>query len=173
MRRMGSQSAIHLRMRLVVAAAAFAIACGGDYGTDPDGNNNENNSGNTSVKVLTATINGTPFTAATLNGAYLGGSLSINGFNTLRSLTISAINLTGPGTYSLSIGNQRERMVQSATAPISSRRDSVAPARSRWTTATLFRLTGTFSFTAYTSAGGGLGNPVVTVINGVFDISVP
>jgi hypothetical protein len=41
------------------------------------------------------------------------------------------------------------------------------------TTARLGRITGTFTFTAYTSAGTGLGKPVVTVLNGVFDISSP
>jgi hypothetical protein len=41
------------------------------------------------------------------------------------------------------------------------------------TTATLSRITGTFSFIAYTGAGTGLGSAVITVQNGTFDISNP
>jgi hypothetical protein len=41
------------------------------------------------------------------------------------------------------------------------------------TTAVLGHIKGQFTFTAYTDAGGGLGKPVVTVLNGVFDITAP
>ena len=154
----------------LAVAAALAIGCGGGS-TNPDGTPNTN--GNT--KVLTATINGTAFTATTVSGAYLNGSISINGYNNQRSLTISAIGLNGPGTYSLTRGNPNSALAQIIG-------DAVAGTFSTGfggagsitlTTAVLGHIKGTFTFTAYTVAGGGLGQPVVTVQNGTFDITNP
>jgi hypothetical protein len=154
---------------LITVAAALAIGCGGSS-TGPDGTGGPN----TNAKVLTATINGSPFTATTLVGAYLGGSLTINGFNSVRSLNISAINLNGPGTYSLGLGNPNSALAQVAdgtTGQFSTGYGGTGTLT--LTIATLGHIKGQFTFTAYTSAGGGLGKPVVTVLDGVFDITTP
>jgi hypothetical protein len=146
-------------------------ACGG--GSTGPNNNNGNPSG--SVKVLTATINGAAFTGNEIVGAFLQGSgITINASSTTRTITISG-NIPGPGTYQLGQGNQWSLLAQvhgDATAGTFSTGFGGA---GTFTVeiATLFRIKGTFSFTAYTVAGGGVGKPVVTVQNGTFDISNP
>ena len=154
----------------LVLATTLALACGGG-GTGPDGTPNNN----TNTKVITATINGTAFTATTVSGAYLGGSLSINGTSNQRSISISAIGLNGPGTYSLTRGNPNSALAQiGGDAAAGTFSTGFGGAGSiTLTTAVLGHIKGTFTFTAYTVAGGGLGQPVVTVQNGVFDITSP
>ena len=139
-------------------------------------NNNPpgNNPPGGNVKVVTATINGAPFTATTVVGAYLGGGLTITGQNAQRTITISAINVAGPGTITFGIGNQWSALAQSIDGTQGTFSTGFGGTGSLiLTTATLFRITGTFTFTAYTMAGGGLGQPVITVLNGTFDISNP
>jgi len=165
------------RQVLLAAIAVVAIGCGGGGGgsTGPN-NNNGNNNGNNggSVKVVTASLNGQPFTATTVTGAFLGGQFTFTAFNASRSIHISAINLAGTGTISLNVGNQWSALGQiggASEGTFSTGYGGVGTVT--LTTATLFRVTGTFSFTAYTSSGPGLGQPVITVMNGVFDISNP
>jgi hypothetical protein len=88
-------------------------------------------------------------------------------------LQISAINLTGPGTYSLNVGNPNSglAMVGDGTGQFSSGFGGTGTLVV--TTAVLGHVKGTFTFTAYTSAGTGAGKPVVTVTNGVFDLTNP
>jgi hypothetical protein len=161
----------------LILAASAASCGGGSETTAPNGNNGNNNPPNNNpggtVKVLTASFNGTPFSATTLNGAYLNGSLSINGYDSQRTLTISAINIAGPGTITFGIGNQWSALAQSIDNRGSFSTGFGGTGTLTLTTATLFRVTGTFTFTAYTVAGGGLGQPVITVLNGTFDISNP
>lgn len=166
-----------IRQVLLLATAVVAIGCGGGGGgsTGPN-NNNGNNNGNNggSVKVVTATLNGQPFTATTVSGAYLSGQLSITAFNASRSINITAINLAGTGTISLNVGNQWSALGQIGGATEGTYSTGYGGVGTvTLTTATLFRVTGTFSFTAYSSSGSGLGQPVITVTNGVFDISNP
>ncbi len=156
------------RFVAVLIFAAGATVCGGSS-TDPGGNG-----GTGSAKVLTATINGQAFTGVTVNAAYLNGSLTINGVNASRSISINAINVTGPGTIALGIGNPWSALagvVDGNLGIFSSGYGGTGTVT--LTTATLGRVTGTFTFTGYTSAGTGAGKPVVTVLNGVFDITNP
>lgn len=158
--------------------AAFVVSCGGgSNATAPNGNNGNNNPPNNqpgaTVKVLTASVNGTAFSATTLSGAYLNGSLTINGYDAQRTLTISAINIAGPGTITLGQGNQWSALAQSIDNRGHFSTGFGGTGTLTLTTATLFRITGTFTFTAYTVNGGGLGQPVITVLNGSFDISNP
>ena len=154
----------------IIVAAALIVGCGSS-GTGPDGTGNTN----TSTKVLTATINGTAFTATTVSGAYFNGTISINGSSNQRSLTISAIGLNGPGTYSLTRGNPNSALAQViGDAAAGTYSTGFGGAGSiKLTTAVLGHIKGTFTFTAYTVNGGGLGQPVVTVQNGTFDITNP
>jgi hypothetical protein len=153
---------------ILTIVALAAMGCGGSDSTGGDNNNNGH------VRTLTATINGTAFVGTTVSGAYLDGSLTVAGVNGNRSLHINATNLTGTGTYSLNTGNPNSALgeiVDGDLGQFSSGSGGVGTMT--LTAASLSRVTGTFSFTAYTSAGTGLGKPVMTVINGVFDISSP
>jgi hypothetical protein len=154
----------------IFAIVAFAaVGCGGNSGDD---NNNGNNNG--SVRTLTATINGTPFVGTTVSGGYLSGNLTIAGVNGNRSLHINATNLTGTGTYSLNNGNANSALGEVVDADLGQFSSGYGGVGTMTlTAASLTRVTGTFSFTAYTSAGTGLGKPVMTVTSGVFDISSP
>ena len=158
--------------------AASVMSCGGGSDTTaPNGNNGNNNPPNNNpggtVKVLTGSFNGTAFSATTLSGGYLNGSLTINGYDAQRTLTISAINIAGPGTITFGIGNQWSALAQSIDNRGHFSTGFGGTGTLTLTTATLFRVTGTFTFTAYTVNGGGLGQPVITVLNGTFDISNP
>ena len=163
-----------------VILATTVVSCGGGSNTTaPNGNNGNNPPNNQpggSVKVVTATINGAPFTATTVVGAWLNGAgISITAQNATRTISISANNVPGPGTITFGIGNQWSALAQivgDATNGTFSTGFGGTGSLTL-TTATLFRITGTFTFTAYTVAGGGLGQPVVTVTNGTFDISNP
>jgi hypothetical protein len=152
----------------MVLATALAVGCGGGSTSPDDGNSNTNG-----AKVLTATINGTSFTATTVTSAYLGGNFTIVGNDGTRSLQIAAINLTGPGTYSLNFPNPYSAlgMIVDGTGQFSTAGGGTGSFV--LTTAVLGHVKGTFTFTAYTSAGTGLGKPVVTVTNGVFDLTNP
>jgi len=158
-----------VNQRLIIAAVcAMAAGCGGTKATEgPTGSN-------TSAKVLTASVNGTAFAATTVSGGFLNGSLTIAGVNGLRSLNIAAINLSGPGTYSLNMGNPNSALAMFGDGNTGQFSTGYGGTGSlTLTTATLGHIKGTFTFTAYTSAGGGLGKPVVTVLDGVFDITIP
>jgi hypothetical protein len=150
------------------------VGCGGGS-TGPAGNNG-NNPPAGSVKVFAATINGAPFSGQTVVGAFLNGAgLTITANNGQgRSITISAINVPGPGTINFGLGNQWSalaQMIDNTQGTFSTGFGGTGTLT--LTTATLFRIVGTFTFTAYTSAGTGVGNAVITVQNGTFDISNP
>jgi len=165
---------------VLVTLAAFAVlACGGGGPTDPAGSNNNggngsNNNGGGSSRVLSASVNGAAFTGVTVSGTYLNGNLTVAGSNGGRTLHIAAVNVAGPGTITFGIGNQWNalgQIIDNTAGQFSTGYGGVGTLT--LTTATLFRIKGTFSFTAYTAAGTGQGNPVMTVQNGSFDISVP
>lgn len=150
----------------------LVAACGGGS-TGPNNNNQPPPGG--SVKVLTATINGAAFTGNEIVGAFLQGSgITINATGTTRSITISG-NIPGTGTYQLGQGNQWSLLAQVHGDATAGTYSTGFGGAGTFTVeiATLFRIKGTFSFTAYTVAGGGVGKPVVTVQNGTFDISNP
>jgi hypothetical protein len=160
------------RIRLIglIAATALAIGCGGSG--DSTGPTDEHP---TNAKVLTATINSAAFTANTVSGGYLNGALTINGVNGVRSLTISAIGLNGPGTYSLSFGNANSALAQIIDGNTGQFSTGFTGGSGSITlsVATLGHVKGQFNFIAYTTAGTAAGRPVVTVQNGVFDITNP
>ena len=150
--------------------ALTAIACGG-ASTDPGGGGTTTGG---SAKVLTATINGVAFSATIVSGGYLNGLLTINGVNGLKTITINAGNVSGPSTISLNMGNAWSAtgdVIDGNSGHFSSGIGGTGSLT--LTTATLGRITGTFTFTGYTSAGTGASKPVVTVLNGVFDITNP
>lgn len=155
------------RALLTLAIAALTtVGCGGG-GTTTNNNNN-------SARTLTATINGTAFVGTTVSGTYYNGNLTVAGVNGNRSVHINATNLAGTGTYSFGIGNPNSALGEVIDADLGQFSSGYGGVGTMTlTAASLTRVTGTFSFTAYTSAGTGLGKPVMTVINGVFDISVP
>lgn len=152
---------------ILVFATLATAACSSN--TDDNGGNN-----NGTTHTLTATINGTAFVGTTVSGAYFNGNLTIGGVNGNRSLHINATNLAGTGTYSLNTGNPNSALgeiIDGDLGQFSSGSGGVGTMT--LTAASLTRVTGTFSFTAYTSAGTGLGKPVMTVTNGAFDITSP
>jgi hypothetical protein len=167
-------------------------SCGGESPDStpsplPGGPGGGTGGGTTNVKVLTATITPvatTPgeqvpppsqFTASIAGGGYGSGVLSFNGVNNNTSLTV-AINIPGPGTYSLALGNPNNG--------IGTWIDSTGIYRSqtnngggtiRVTTATLGRITGTFDMVGHDFPAG-VGSPQVrrvNITNGVFDITLP
>jgi hypothetical protein len=164
-----------MNRRLWLLGVLAVLGCGGGS-TGPDENNGTNPPPGGSVKVFTATINGAQCTGAVdaIVGAYLGGNLTINAGCGQRSVTINALNLSAPSTITLGQGNQWSALAQVISGTEGTYSTGFGGTGTlTLTTATLFRITGTFSFTAYTVAGGGLGQPVVTVQNGTFDISNP
>jgi hypothetical protein len=158
------------RMVRILVLCMSTAACSGDGYGGP--NNNGNNNG--TAKVLTATINGTAFAATSVTAAFLNGNLAIAGVSGGRSIQLNAVNVSGPGTISLNLGNQWSALGQHIDGSVGQFSTGYGGTGSlTLTTATLSRVTGTFTFTAYTSAGGGLGKPVITVLNGLFDITSP
>jgi hypothetical protein len=81
-------------------------------------------------------------------------------------------NITGPGTYPLNMGNANSALAQIIDGSVGTYSTGYLGGAGTitLTAATLGRITGTFAFTAYTVAGTGAGQPVVTVQNGSFDI---
>lgn len=159
--------------RHVLAFGLVLVAGCGGGSTEPDGDNDPPGG---SVKVFTATINGAAYTGVNIVGAYSSGTLSITSQDAQsRVITITATGLTGTGQFSVSFGNQGGRLVQMVDPGVGLFSTSYLGGSGTvtLTTATLSRVTGTFSFIAYTSAGTGAGNRVVTVQNGSFDISNP
>jgi hypothetical protein len=154
----------------LAAALMLSVGCSSDT-TDPNNNNNN------SVKVFTATINGAQYTSTITTGAYSNGQLAIAGNNGLgRSIHITAVNLTGAGTYTLNRGNQFTAVAQIIDLTTATQYSTAllgGTGTLTLTTATPQRVTGSFSFIAYTSAGTGAGQLVVTVQNGTFDITTP
>jgi hypothetical protein len=156
-----------MKLRAVFACASILACGGGSTGPADDAST-------TGSKVITATINGAPFVATTISAGYIGGTVSINGTNSTHTLSIAAINLTGPGTYALNVGNPNSALAQvqdPATNQFSTGFGGTGTLT--LTIATIQHVKGTFTFTAYTVAGGGLGKPVVTVQNGVVDVTSP
>jgi hypothetical protein len=166
-----------MNRRVWLFGLLVVLGCGGGS-TEPDENNGDTNPPpGGSVKVFTATINGAQCSGAAgeIVGAYLGGNLTITAGCGQRSFSISALNLNAPSTITFGQGNQWSALAQVITGGAQGTYSTGfgGTGTLTLTTATLFRITGTFSFTAYTVAGGGLGQPVVTVQNGTFDISNP
>jgi hypothetical protein len=160
------------RLAFMFSFLLLIVGCGGGS-TAPAGNNNPPGG---SVKVFTATINGAPFTGATVVGAYLGGNLTVNAHNGQgRSISINAQGVNAGSPFNLNVGNQWSALAQMVDATLGTFSTGYLGGSGTvtLTTATLSRITGTFSLIAYTGAGTGLGSAVITVQNGTFDISNP
>lgn len=162
--------------RSVSCAFLIALAILGCTGS-PAGpnNNNGNNSGvSGSAKLLTATWNGTAWTATAPLGAWFNGNFSVSGHDGQgHSLIIAGVNVTGPGTYSLAQGNANNllgQIVDSSTGQLSTGYAN-GTGTLALTVVSLTRLTGTFSFTAATAAGSA--GPTIVITNGTFDLSNP
>jgi hypothetical protein len=152
------------RQLLLTSVFTLAMACSSDNAGSDNGK----------AKVLTAIVNGAAFSATTVSAGYLDGNLTVGGFTGLKNLSINATNLTGPGTYSFNVGNQWSALAEWIDGDVGSFSSGYGGVGTlTLTTATLSRVTGTFSFTAYTSAGTGAGKPVVTVLSGVIDVTSP
>ncbi len=152
-------------------ALLATLACSGGT-TEPDGTEGRN--GEENRKIFTATINGAPFAGTTVTGAWLAGNLVVAGQTAGRTIHISAINASGPGTITFGIGNQWSALAQvidNTTGQFSTGYGGSGSLILE--IATLSRIKGSFSFIAYTGSGGGLGQPVVTVQNGAFDVTIP
>ncbi len=162
------------RRTLCAGATLFVVACSGvGDGTGPVVTIGDGTTGGTTSKVLSATANGTEWTATTLSGGFDGGSITIGGTDGAASLQISIPGATGPGTWTLGPGN--------ANAAVAFWADSTGTYTSAAadgsgvvtvTTATTSRITGSFSFAATTGVTGS-GAPMVTVTAGAFDITTP
>jgi len=166
------------RLSLVslVILALLATSCTGSNSTPTTGPGGSTG-GTGSVKVLHANINNvsTLFTATIISGAFSGGNLVISGTDGSRTLTINAISIPGASTFTLNPGNIWNAIGQVIDGSVGTLSTGFTPGTGTvtLTTASLSRITGTFSFTAYSSLGATSGAPVATVFNGVFDISNP
>lgn len=163
-----------MRNCAALTVLVLAAACGGgNDGTGPDPDPDPDpNGGN---RTLSATINGSAFTATLVSGTYFNGTFTVNGVNGNRSITISAVNLNGAGTYPLNFGNQFSALAQHTDATAGNQFSTGYQGGTGTlvlTTAELGHIAGTFTFIAYTVNGTGLGMPVATVQNGSFNISV-
>lgn len=165
---------------MMLCAAALACGGGGDGGGDGDPTGPGGGGGGGSPNRLTATINGTAFNASSefiLAGSVAGslpGALSFQGSTIAgtagRSLAFALGFITGPGTYPLGVnpgttpGGTVTYVDGSASwlTPLSGVAGTLTIA-----TLTDTRVTGSFSFAAEPTVGGGA---AVQVTNGSFDV---
>ncbi len=92
------------RFMLVSAALVIAAACGGSDSSSVTGTNNN---GQTQTGPISATIDGKSWVGASANASYSSSILAFAGYEIASGTTISAAaKVTGPGTYSLTFGNQ-------------------------------------------------------------------
>jgi hypothetical protein len=148
-----------------VVALLFATACGGSGSSSITGTNN-NGSG-----PMSAVIDGQAWATPAPQAVYTGNILSVAGIDLGLTASVSfASAVSGPGTYSLSYGNQLAGS------------GGVSKVGKGWTTGLqggtgTFTLTtlsahhvaGTFAFDAVAASGGATGT--VHVTNGKFDIT--
>jgi hypothetical protein len=156
------------RRSLTILATTFvALACGGSSSTGPTTSNN--NSGSGSGRTMTATYNGTAFAPTLLTSAYLNGAVSVNAADNARSLLIQALNVSGPGTYSLAPGNPNSALGQWIDASGSYSTGYVGGSGSlTLTVVQLGRVAGSFIFTVKNV------NAASTIaLTGTFDIKFP
>jgi Family of unknown function (DUF6252) len=151
----------------LLAAALFAFGCGGSSSTGPTTSNNTSGSG--SGRTMTATYNGATFAPTLLTSAYLNGAVAVNAADNARSLLIQAVNISGPGTYSLAPGNPNSALGQWIDATGSYSTGYVGGTGSvTLTVVQLGRVAGSFTFTVKNV------NAATTVaLNGTFDIKFP
>ena len=120
---------------------------------------------------MTATVNGQPFSATTMNGIYVyaTGEFSVNGSipgGALKGITVTAFNVTGPGTYPLTGATFYEELATKSIWGDNCVGTLVITALDLATGTA----SGTFSFTAdQTSPMGSSGH--VTVTAGTFSVS--
>ena len=140
--------------RLLASGALAATVLAGGCSDDETGNNNDNS--------LSATIDGTAFTATTVQGTYSSNLLAFSGLNGTTSVTFAVPNVTATGTFQLGVGQAGIAQVNVGTQ--------------NWTTAltggtgslTVTALssseaTGTFTFSApATTSTGATGTKAVT-----------
>ena len=171
--------------RPAVIAIVFFVslpACGGKSPTQSSGS-----SSGTNIKTLTATITPTPtsqgqqvaaptaFVGANVTGALLAtGVLGIAGTNGGTSLNINLVNIPlGPGTYNLAGGANGGLAGWVGSNGVFNTQTGTSSGSIILTTATLARITGTFSFVANDIPDGNPAQKRVVVSNGAFDITVP
>jgi hypothetical protein len=151
------------------AALLFAVACGG---SDSSGITGSNGNNNTATGNMTATIDGKAWGSPTAGAVFKSSILSVAGIDLglTASVGFATGGVTGPGTYSLTFGNQLAGS------------GNVTEAGKGWTTGiqggagtltlttvTANHVVGTFSFDAVGVSGGATGT--VHVTNGKFDIT--
>ena len=149
-----------------IAVLMFAIGCGGSSSSGPTGTTTIGN-GNT----MSATIDGKAWSSPTPSGTYKNNIVSIAGIDLgITSAVSLASGVTGPGSYSLGVGNQL-----AGSAIVTKGGQGWASALQGgsgtlvFTTLTANHVVGTFSFTAVAASGGATGT--VSVTNGKFDIT--
>ncbi len=127
---------------------------------------------------VTATIGGTPFTAAAATGQLTSGFdiLVVTGSNTTRSLTISLTDVSAPGTYALSgTAPTRTMGVTGVTSPLTSTWSSNGAGGSGSVTVTSItatRIKGTFAATLGPAPGTSTPG-TLAITSGAFDIGRP
>ncbi|MFN0100046.1 MAG: hypothetical protein ACKVS7_15350 [Gemmatimonadaceae bacterium] len=158
-------------LRFVASLALLlAAGCGGDGPSGPGGD--------PSATGFSARVDGATYTPSLsavashfLAGAYSITAVRSSGANT-SAMTISLINIPGPGTYPLGTGagvaGGTATYVQNTAGwgtPLSGEAGTITI-----TTLTDTRMVGTFSFTAEGVTGGATGTKAIS--NGTFDIAV-
>ena len=151
----------------------FSLGCGNDD-DDDNGNNNGNGNGNGvggNTDNFSVNINGEPWKAERTSGSYQANFLSITGSSSgaETSITLSLLNVTGPGTYPLIVPNSVTLLLD-GTKPFSTALLPGSAGDVNITEISGQRVKGTFDFTAATGAGGG--NETVTATDGTFDTAL-
>jgi hypothetical protein len=140
----------------VLAFCLVFTACGSD--DDPMGPG----AGGALNGTMTATLDGGPWSAVTIQVTRTGGFLSVAGSNTDPLAIGFTIQEAGTGTYTIGPGQ-----VTSANITILSSVWTASTGQIAFTTIEADRVAGTFQFTAPLSVGSGAAERVVT--SGVFD----
>lgn len=150
-------------------------ACGGSSGTGPSVPPPPPPPGGGAVS---ATVNGQAFGTVSfaqavhaLSGGYLVSAQSVAGVNA-KAITISLMNITGPGTYPLGTGAGVEGGFATYVENGAGWGTDLSGEAGTITLTTLSdsRMAGTFSYTATEHTGGATG--VRTLTNGSFDLPV-
>ena len=160
-------------MMVEVMATLAAFGCGG--GDDDDGNPTGPPSGGATNGSLTATVNGTSFSATgtisvTRQTNFIGlGAALING-STIYSLVVGIGNATGPGSHNLSLtaGGDGSSLIIGTTTTGYGTAFNGGSGTITITTLTTNRVTGPFSGVLVPSSGTAAS---LTITNGSFDVT--
>jgi hypothetical protein len=151
---------------LPAIALVLAIGCGGGGSSSLTGTNNN------LTGPMSATIDGTAWASPLPSAVYSANILSVAGIDLgiTKSVGFVSGGVTGPGTYSLSFGNQLAghgtvtKAGQGWTSGVQGGTGTLT-----LTTLAAHHVVGTFSFDAVGASGGATGT--VHVTNGKFDIT--